>query len=91
MGRTQVIANARETGQPNRLSITLRQTSGNAMTTMSKVPTTIDMTVLGILRRPRPKVTNPIMQAASTTPGMEPAPPWMLTPPNTTIVITSSS
>ena len=49
------------------------------------------LTMPGTLSRPRPKVTSPMMKAAMTTPRMVPEPPRMLTPPSTTMVMTSSS
>jgi len=52
---------------------------------------TMDITMPGTFKRPRPKVTSPMTKAAITTPGMEPEPPRMLTPPSTTMVTTSSS
>ena len=64
---------------------------GSAMTTINNRPMKIDMTMPGTLSRPSPKVTSPMMKAASTTPGMLPAPPRMETPPSTTMVMTSSS
>ena len=67
------------------------QTMGSAMTTMSSEPMKIDMTMPGTLSRPSPKVTSPMMKAASTTPGMLPEPPRIETPPSTTMVIASSS
>src|SRR5690554_6055260 len=69
----------------------MRNRMGSAMTTISRLPVKIDMTMPGTLSRPRPKVTRPMIRAASTTPMIEPAPPRMETPPSTTMVIASSS
>src|SRR5690606_14337543 len=64
---------------------------GSAMTTISSAPTKMDMTIPGTLSSPSPKVTSPMISAASTTPMIEPDPPRIDTPPSTTMVITSSS
>ena len=61
------------------------------MTPISISPTKIDITIPGTFRRPKPKVTSPMTKAAITTPGIEPDPPRMLTPPSTTMVTISSS
>ena len=64
---------------------------GKAITDINKAPITIDITIPGTFRSPRPNVTSPITKAAIITPGIEPDPPRMLTPPRTTIVTISSS
>src|SRR5260221_13877999 len=68
-----------------------RMTIGKAMTPISIRPMITDMTMPGTFKRPRPKVTRPMTKAAMTTPRMLPAPPWILTPPSTTMVTTCSS
>ncbi|MNF10223.1 hypothetical protein D3C80_2111010 [compost metagenome] len=64
---------------------------GSAITEINSKPMKIDMTMPGTFNSPKPKVTMPMIRAASTTPGMVPDPPRMLTPPSTTMVTTSSS
>ena len=45
------------------------------MTEINKAPITIDITIPGTFRSPRPNVTSPITKAAIITPGIEPEPP----------------
>ena len=56
------------------------------MTETNSPPMTMDITIPGTFNRPKPKVTSPMTKAAMTTPGMDPDPPRMLTPPRTTKV-----
>jgi len=62
------------------------QSLGSAMTDIKSAPITIDITIPGTFSKPSPKVTSPITNAAITTPGIEPEPPRILTPPSTTMV-----